>query len=580
MNAMPRPEHPRPQFYREAWENLNGEWEFAIDRGASGDARGLHLPGTPYPGRITVPFCPESALSGVLEKDFLNCVWYRRTIHIPADRLQGRVLLHFGAVDYRCTVFLNGKACGEHRGGYSSFCFDVTDALRPGDNTLTVRAEDDVRCGAQPSGKQSARYASYECYYTRTTGIWQTVWLEYTPQVSLASVQVDADMHGAAVFTAALRGQGDCLLETLITFEGEPAAHCRTPLHGGCTRFALQVDSPRLWDIGEPNLYDVSYRLYQGGELVDEVRSYLGFRTVELRDHAFYLNGRPVFQRLVLDQGFYPDGVYTAPTDEALKRDILCAQALGFNGARLHQKIFEERFLYWADRLGYLVWGEHASWGLNITGPEGLVNFLPEWLEAVNRDRSHPALIGWCPFNETWDQDFRRQDDRVLRAVYQATKAVDPTRPVIDTSGNFHVATDLYDIHDYEQDVSTWQKRYGAVTEREVYETFPNRQQYGGQPYFISEYGGAWWAPGQDEGWGYGKTPETEEEFVARYVGLTRALMDNKAICGLCYTQLYDVEQEQNGLYTYGREKKFSEEGYRRIREATAAAAAVERPRH
>lgn len=311
--------------------------------------------------------------------------------------------------------------------------------------------------------------------------------------------------------------------------------------------------------------------------MIDAVQSYFGFRTVELRDHAIWLNGRPVFQRLVLDQGYYPDGIYTAPTDADLKRDIERSIALGFNGARLHQKVFEERFLYWADQLGYLVWGEQASWGLDLTTSEGLVHFLPEWLEVVERDCNHPSIVGWCPFNETWDQVHRRADKRVLEAVYLATKAADPTRPVIDTSGNYHARTDIYDVHDYEQDVNIFAARYGAVTRETVYEPYPDRQHYEGQPYFVSEYGGAWWAPGRKKGWGYGKAPESEAEFARRYESLTRALMENPNICALCYTQLYDVEQEQNGLYTYERAPKFSPGIYEQIRAANSAPAGNEK---
>ena len=253
---------------------------------------------------------------------------------------------------------------------------------------------------------------------------------------------------------------------------------------------------------------------------------------------------------------------------------------MGFNGARLHQKIFEPRFLYWADRLGYLVWGEHACWGLDITSLEGLANFLPEWMEAVERDYSHPSIVGWCPFNETWDRDNGRggktaQDDRVLSMVYQVTKAMDPTRPVIDTSGNFHVITDIFDIHDYDQNPETFAVRLRRMQETgDPYITFPERQAdaYCGQPYFVSEYGGIKWAPGYEEsGWGYGDAPKTAEEFVARYRGLTEAMLFNPSVCAFCYTQLTDVEQELNGLYTYGREPKFDPAVIRAINAQRAA---------
>lgn len=573
MTNLPRAEYPRPQFVRSAWQNLNGAWEFRIDHARHGRPDGR------FDKTILVPFCPESKLSGIENRGFMESVWYRRTVTLTQEQLAGRILLHFGAVDYACTAFLNGQACGTHRGGYSSFQFDITEYVHAGENTLTVHAVDHQRDGKQPHGKQCDKYHSSGCNYTRTTGIWQTVWLEFVPRVYLENVQLTTDYRtGSVTFRAAVNELPKPLtLRTSIAFDGNPCASFKAPLSAGGTIYTMQVTDVKCWDVLQPNLYDVTYELLDGDAVIDTVQSYFGFRTFELREHAIWLNGRPVFQRLVLDQGYYPDGVYTAPTDADLKRDIELSIALGFNGARLHQKVFEERFLYWADRLGYLVWGEQASWGLDITTSEGLINFLPEWLEVVARDRNHPSIIGWCPFNETWDQGRRRADKRVLEAVYLATKAADPTRPVIDTSGNYHARTDIYDVHDYEQDVVQFAARYGAVTRDSVYEPHPGRQQYEGQPYFISEYGGAWWAPGQKKGWGYGKAPENEAEFGRRYTGLTRALMDNPHICALCYTQLYDVEQEQNGLYTYEREPKFSPEIYEQIRVANSAPAANEK---
>ena len=579
LHNIPRSEYPRPQFVRGNWVNLNGTWDFAFDFGNSGEARGMNQPDCVYDQKIVVPFCPESKLSGIEYKDFMPSVWYKRTIDVTSEQLSGHVLLHFGAVDYECTVYMNGEACGKHEGGYSSFCFDITKLLKEGENVLTVHAVDEQRSGKQPHGKQCNNYYSAGCDYTRTTGIWQTVWLEFVPELYLQSVQVVTDYrNGCVTFTANVaESELPLTLKTAISYQGKAVACGETLLSQGNTTYSLHVEDAQLWDVGQPNLYDVTYELVCGGETVDTVTSYFGFRTVELKDHSIYLNGRPVYQRLVLDQGFYPDGIYTAPTDADLKKDIELSMALGFNGARLHQKVFEERFLFWADQLGYLVWGEQASWGLDITDYEGVWHFLPEWMEVVKRDFNHPAIVGWCPFNETWDMDHRRIDPRVLETVYHVTKAMDPTRPVIDTSGNFHAVTDIYDIHDYEQDVAVFRERYGAVTRETIFETFPDRQKYEGQPYFVSEYGGTWWAPGRSDGWGYGNAPHTEEELAARYEGLTRALMDNPDICALCYTQLYDVEQEQNGLYTYDRQPKFSEQTYERIRKANSAPAANEK---
>lgn len=577
---IPRPEHPKPQFQRESWQNLNGEWEFAFDHGVSGLARGLHLPETAYPQRILVPFCPESERSGIGYKDFMACVWYRRSLKIEETQLEGQVLLHFGAADYETHVFINGEEAGVHRGGYASFSMEIGPWLHAGENSLTVQCIDDLRGGQQPRGKQCAQFYSKGCDYTRTTGIWQTVWLEFVPKTYLQGMKAVADMYGRVSLQIQAKGEERLRLRAQLSLRGELASEAITPAQTGCNQLLLQVpeEKLRLWDVGQPNLYDLELCLEDSqGRVTDRVKSYLGLRSVELKQGAIWLNGRPLFQRLVLDQGFYPDGVYTAPSDAALKGDIELSMGLGFNGARLHQKIFEERFLYWADRLGYLVWGEHASWGLDHSKPEALYHFLPEWLEAVEREYNHPSIVGWCPFNETWDVQGRQQDDEVLRSVYRATKAADPTRPVIDTSGNYHVETDVYDIHDYEQDVALYKARYGGLQEGEIYETFPKRQSYGGQPYFVSEFGGAWWAPGRSDGWGYGQAPKTEDEFAERFEGLTSALLDCPRVCAYCYTQLTNVEQEQNGLVAYDRSPKFSPAIYERIYRANTRKAAIEK---
>ena len=259
----------------------------------------------------------------------------------------------------------------------------------------------------------------------------------------------------------------------------------------------------------------------------------------------------------MLDQGFYPDGIYTAPTDDDLKKDIELSMTLGFNGARLHEKVFEERFLYYADKMGYLVWGEYPDWGLDHSRPENLAPILNEWMEVVERDRNHPSIIGWCPRNETWDQGWRKQWDEGVALLYDVTKAMDPTRPCIDASGNFHVKTDVFCLHDYSQDPAVLRERYMPLTKGDCpIDPHAERQRYGGQPVMISEYGGiAWDTTGN--GWGYGEGPKTLEEFYERFEGLTNALLDNPALFGFCYTQLTNVEQEQNGLYTYDRQPKF-----------------------
>lgn len=567
-----RTEYPRPQLVRNDWLCLNGEWDFEIDHGCSGKDREFYKRDS-LNGKINVPFCPESVLSGVGYTDFMDCVWYQKAIAIPADWTGKRVLLHFGAVDYAATVYVNGKEVGKHVGGYISFSFDITDFLQEGENRITLCAEDYLRNGNQPRGKQSDRHNSYGCLYTRTTGIWQTVWLEAVDKAHITNIKFTPDVAAQSILCAfpVTKEALGATLTVKTSFDGKETGSASVVIDNAEPFVSITLSELHLWELGDGKLYDAEITITKDGMALDRVESYFGMRSVALSDKAFLLNGRKVFGRFVLDQGFYPDGIYTAPTDEALKNDIVYSMQLGFNGARLHEKIFEPRFLYWADKLGYMVWGEHANWGLDVSRPESILHFLPEWLEELERDYSHPAIIGWCPFNETWDGGERyHQCNEVLRTVYQVTKAFDKTRPCIDTSGNFHVVSDIFDVHDYEQDPEKFKEYYSeldkGIVRDQVYRILgADRQTYRGEPLFMSEYGGIRKAEKGNAGWGYGVAPEDDEEFIARYRGLTDALLDSPYFLGFCYTQLYDVEQEVNGLMTYDRKFKFDPELIRSI---------------
>lgn len=552
---IPRPEHPRPDFERADWLNLNGEWEFEIDAGDTGEERGL-VAAKHFSRRITVPFCPESPLSGIGHLDFMEAVWYRKRVVVPRAWQGRRLLLHFGAVDYEATIWVNGVKAGGHRGGFVQFTLDITDVARPGTNEIVVRAVDRLRTGQQPGGKQSNRYHSYGCSYRRTTGIWQTVWLEAvgtaylerivaTPDLDSGCLAIQADVCGpVAALHVAVHAGKRLVAETTV-----PAAW------RGTSAF-LEVPNVRAWTPSDPFLYDVTLTLSDAGECVDRVRSYVGFRKIYIEGHKVYLNDKALFQRLVLDQGFYPDGIMTAPSDRALKRDIEMSMAMGFDGARLHQKVFEPRFLYWADRLGYLCWGEHPDWGCDHANAAAMENLASEWVEELQRDRNHPCIVGWCPLNET--PVLQRAES--VAFLYKLTRAIDPSRPIIDTSGYVHVATDIDDNHDYTQDPAEFGKRQNPLAQGRPFRNFPEQEaSYRGQPFICSEYGGIWWNPGQrdEESWGYGDRPRSEKAFIERFRGLTETLLKNPAMSGLCYTQLTDVEQEVNGLYTFRRQAKF-----------------------
>lgn len=568
---IPRSEHPKPQFERNEWQNLNGEWDFCFDNGRSGIARKFYENAEVFDKKIIVPFCVESKLSGIEFKDFTYGVWYRRSFELTEKNLNGRTVIHFGAADFKTTVFINGKKVGEHIGGYVSFSFDISEYVTLGENIVTVFCEDDIRDPMVARGKQSEEYYSHGCDYTRTTGIWQTVWLEFTPKSYIKNCKYYPDYRNG---TLGIVGEvvGNEKLCATAFYGGKQVGEACTDNCSGTFSLTLKLSEIHLWEVGKGRLYDLNLTF---GD--DNVKSYFGLRNVWFDGYKFMLNGKSVFQRLILDQGFYPDGIYTAPDDSELLADVKRSMACGFNGARLHEKVFEERFLYHCDKEGYLVWGEYANWGLDHTIPEAIYTILPEWLSEIDRDFNHPAIIGWCPFNETWDMHGCKQYDPLLSTMYKATKAADRTRPCIDTSGNFHVETDVFDLHDYEQDVDTFKKNNDSMIETGVpSDRFSHLQEYKkGMPVFISEYGGIKWSAvtGNERSvsWGYGDVPTTEEEFKARYKGLTDALLDNPCYCGFCYTQLTDVEQEQNGVYTYDRKEKFPVEFFYNVNSRKAA---------
>ncbi len=562
---IPRHEHPNPQSVRAEWLNLNGEWEFEIDSAKNGIHKKFfereHLN-----GKITVPFCPESVLSGVGNTDFMNCVWYRRDVTLPTGWETGRVLLHFGAVDQIAHVYVNGKLVGKHVGGYVSFTLDVTSALREGVNSIAVCAEDDTRETVLGRGKQSERFGSYGCFYTRSTGIWQTVWMEHVPTSYVKSFKLTPDIYNQSLsITAKTEGAGTLRAEAFFHGKSVGSVTLNAPM-SGIVSATLALDELHLWEVGNGRLYDLVLTF---GE--DTVRSYFGMRHVAFDGYRFLLNGKSVYQRLVLDQGYYPDGIYTAPTEEALIRDIQISLDAGFNGARLHQKVFEPLFLYHCDRLGYMVWGEFGSWGISQTDPVTSIPFADEWEEIIERDYNHPSIVGWCPLNETWIPTNAEFYAQFTSRAYRMTRTLDPTRPCIDTSGGIHIQTDIFDIHDYMQDHEEFKRVYENLTPEAAMELHRKRSpvQYKhadckyipGQPFFVSEYGGIKWDinSGEANAWGYGNAPTTEEEFLTRYKGLTDVLLDNPYMFGFCYTQLYDVEQEVNGLYTYDRRAKFND---------------------
>ena len=570
-DVLPRPEYPRPQFERSEWQNLNGLWTYAFDFSQSGNQKDWQK-SEGFSDKILVPFCPESTLSGVAFTDFIPCIWYQRGISVPANWQGRHVVLHFGAVDYEASIYINGQFVQTHYGTGSSFEVDITPFAQPGTTVnLVLCVRDDLRSGRQPGGKQCERLQSYGCMYTRTTGIWQTVWMEPVADNALLRVFAVPDIdQRQLVIRPEFRHEDSGATLTAELFDGKSlVAKATTPACNGSI-LVLPVKKLKLWSPETPFLYDLRYTVRnRDGKVIDEVKSYAGMRKVHTQDGRFYLNNQPYFQRLVLDQGFYPDGIWTAPSDEALRRDIELAKAVGFNGARLHQKAFEERYYYWADRLGYITWGEQASWGLDVNNDLAARNFLSEWTELLLRDRNHPSLVVWTPFNETWGC---REGvyQRMMRDVYDVTKAIDPTRPVNDASGDGHVKTDIWSVHDYERDPQKLIKNHTFVDGKPVFRNQPDKHflaEYEGQPYILDEFGGLPWIPQEERAtsWGYGSNIDTLEDFYAILEREIDAINACPNIAGYCYTQITDVEQEKNGIYRYDRTPKFDTDRLRTI---------------
>ncbi len=600
--SIPRPEHPRPQFFRNEWLNLNGEWSYEFDFGESGWDAGNCAPAGVladgwngasrklaekgmFAGKITVPFCPESSLSGVGYTDFIPAMFYARKISVPEAWNGKRIILHFGGVDNVTQVYIDGKFAGKHKGGQGSFEFDITNFVTPGkEQILTVHVVDHIREGLSGAGKQSLFYKSHGCRYTRVTGIWSTVWLEAVAMNGLKRCRIIPDYDsGAFTFIPeyyAPEQDGE------LTVKVSAAGECVAEGHAVCADgmpLSLKLSVVRPWNPEDPFLYDISMTLRDAEHnIIDNVTSYAGLRKIAIVKNRLFLNNEPLYQRFVLDQGYYPDGIWTAPDDAALIQDIELGKAAGFNGARLHQKVFDERYLYHADRLGYLVWGEYGNWGLQFADPRARENFLTEWREIVQRDWNHPSVIVWSPLNETTPvsplglarnfpyMDMLESYRDWVTAVYDLTKTLDPTRPVNDASGFLHVKTDIWSVHVYSKNAAEMKSLLCPENGGVMYHAPECETGYCGQPYLCNEFGGFMYIPQEKrddaDRWGYhGLDLNSPEELCKKIAEQVDFLLETPEIGGYCYTQLTDVEQEQNGIYNYDRSEKFPLEMVRKI---------------
>jgi len=570
--------HPRPQLTRERWTDLCGPWGFATDDSDTGIRDGWVENPEPFNRTIVVPFPPESRASGIGEPGFHPVVWYRRVFQVVSEDRAARLLLHFGAVDYRATVWVNGSLVAEHEGGHTPFSADITAVLREGDHdqVIVVRAEDRPGDLAQPRGKQDWQPAPHKIWYHRTTGIWQPVWLEPVPAVAITDLRWTPDLdRGLLGMRVRLSRPVDRPLQLRVhlSLRGQTLAEDTCRIEGVDLRREIGLEAATLtmgqeqllWTPRRPNLLDAELTLLDGDQVVDRVGSYAGLRSCGVADGRFLLNGRPYFPRLVLAQNYWPESHLAAPDAGALRREVELVKELGFNGVRIHQKVEDPRFLSWCDRLGLLVWGEMAN--AYVFSPESVDRLTREWLSVLRRDHSHPCIVTWMPVNESWGVPALNRDpaqQAFVRGLYGITKALDQTRPVIGNDGWEHIASDIWGIHDYTRDGATIRARYGSAeaVERTLREVQPHSRSLSlpprstGEPVMITEFGGVSLAPGAGERWhGYGAVGDTDA-FLATYEELVGAILDCPTVAGFCYTQLTDTEQETNGLLTEDRVPK------------------------
>jgi beta-galactosidase/beta-glucuronidase len=567
--------YPRPQLRRAEWLNLNGPWRFTFDNELRHSAPEDI---SDWPLTIEVPFAPESRRSGIADTGFHRCCWYQRDFECRAeasrrDGRRGRVILHFGAVDYHARVWINGRPVVEHEGGHTPFSADITHALDPsGQQRVTVRVEDDPHDLEKPRGKQDWRLEPHSIWYPRTTGIWQTVWLERVPDAYVSSLQWTPNVERWEIAVHGFVGGselGDLQLSVRLSCGQHVLAHdtYQVVSHEVHRRIGLSdpgIDDYRnelLWSPERPTLLDAEVKLLRGAEVIDDLKSYTALRSIGTQRERLLLNGRPLNMRLVLDQGYWPDTLMTAPSDEALRRDVELVKEMGFNGVRKHQKIEDPRYLYWADRLGLLVWEEMPS-AYRFTH-KAIARMVREWSEAIARDSSHPCVVIWVPFNESWgvpDLATVPAARDAVAALYHLTKTLDPTRLVIGNDGWESSATDIIGMHDYDCDPKHIRVRYGPeVKPQEVVDRrwtggriltldgYPHR----GQPICLTEFGGVAYKDAQRYRgggvWGY-RSVHDLEEFATLVTSLLEVARTTAMFSGFCYTQFADTFQEANGL--------------------------------
>lgn len=589
---MMRQEYPRPQLKREEWLNLNGVWNFDFDDENKGMQLGWHKNPSALEKEINVPFAFQTELSGINDPSFHDWVWYSREFKVPYNWEDKQIILHFGAVDYRTWVYVNGELVGFHEGGHTAFSFDITEYLNGKNETVTLRVHDPSTDETIPRGKQFWQEESASIWYTRTTGIWQTVWLEAVNQTHFSNVRMTPDIDSGDIHVD-FQVEGDYYgkqIEIEISFAGEIITNDMITIHEPRNDRSINIFNQKIfrtsyhhdgwcWTPENPNLFDIRLKIISHENILDEIESYFGMRKVHTENGMFYLNNKPYYQKLVLDQGYWPEGLLTAPSDEAFKLDIELSKEMGFNGCRKHQKVEDPRFLYWADKLGFLVWGECAASA--SYSEEAAARLTNEWIEIINRDYNHPSIVTWVPINESWGIPYVNHDKQQQShslAMYYLIKSLDQSRLVISNDGWEMTVTDICAIHNYNHGGAKEIRKQEVFKEsllskenilnsnpakRNIY---ANGFEYNGEPIMLTEFGGIGYKVGSDEGWGY-TSVSGAKEFLDDYKRVLEHVYSSKVLHGYCYTQLTDVEQEINGLLTYDRKPKCPLEDIKKVNE-------------
>jgi beta-galactosidase/beta-glucuronidase len=571
--------HPKKLFRRPKWKSLDGQWDFCFD-----DEQKFETPDdiTQWTHKINVPFAPETKASGINETNFHHRCWYQKSFEIrPTEK---RTILHFGAVDYQAKVWLNGEYLGSHEGGHTPFHFDITNSLREGtDQIITVCADDDPLDLTKPRGKQDWQKDPHSIWYPRTTGIWQHVWLEEVPETYIEKLRCFPLLErweiGCEAFIAGPCPSGLELKVSLICGTQILARDRYEVIHKEVHRRIAMSDpgiddfrNELLWSPEKPTLIDVELELWCGNKKIDQVYSYTALRSVSYNRDRFLLNGRPYYMRLVLDQGYWPDTFMTPPNQEAMQKDIEIIKAAGFNGVRKHQKVEDPDFLYWADKMGLLVWAEMPS-AYRFT-LESVQRITKEWMEVINRDMNHPCIVVWVPFNESWgvpDLAEKVAHQSCVQGLYHLTKTLDPSRPCIGNDGWESVATDIIGVHDYDDQPERLLKKYATSGYMSVTDVLNKYRPGGrvltvegykftGQPVMLTEFGGISFVEPDYEiskAWGY-SAATSSKEFRRRFEELMNAIHRIELFAGFCYTQFTDTFQEANGLFKADRTPKFS----------------------